>query len=755
ALFLSRRPINDKQLNELTLFSPGSQKKGNLIFLADELARYGKSVEYMRVYAFIDRIFPLNDIEKSHYQLKAAQSALSIGALTKAEQFYGKSLEQSKSLRCTSETQRSCDKLRKEQRDFLISWNNEEKTKPSRSLQNSYTTFMKYNPEDIQMGYWAAQLAHQRGDLKVAHNHYKVVSQESRKQKSPLAQKLFDQSLQSQIVIAESTGNQEIKSDTYRNYIAVKPDGKYAIESRYQLAYLDYEKKQYQKAQSQFEELSKISLSELTNSDRALIKKSADLNLDCLALLQEDKKIIFWSSHYSKIWPKNSNEFLVIKRRATLKYATKVHNDKKSDKEELQEALIAMRQLSFRNVSEKEQLILLTTQALIAEKIRDTRELQRSSKKILTYKSATASDRKFALRQLIWVAEVHLDFKSAYQLTKQLGRDNLSQSSYILRLALLADLAGVSPKNHYQEYLRRYPYGSQNYEVRARLVLMDRRPWKALNQHLRFLRNRPQILADLTFEIFAQHRDLQRLQDVAKVKGFRTTDSGRLLQRHLDYTDVFRAAQRLSKQKIISTNDRRLKQTLTARLQLINQMESEFQRASARKEWGIQTLALTYLRKEYLNLYNTITQLPIPRGLNKEERTRYQSALLAEANPYKLKSEKISEKLNKAWKDSTYLDYLSQSKSESKLSVRTLWATEAQYLSQVAPSWRKGRLNQIASRSQLNSRKISKAKNELKSDPFNADKVENLQSLVKYSGQESMSSFLSARLDQINKEKKQ
>lgn len=754
ALFMSRKPISTRELNKLSSISPETTKKANLIYLAGELARHGKSKSFMQVYTYIDQHYPLTELERADYQLKAAQSAYAIGHRKSAANYYVQSLKQSKGLRCKKSEQRACDKLKREQRDFLLTWNKEEKLNPSASLQASYLAFADSYPKDIQAGYWAAQVAHQRGDFVTAHAAYHKVSKESRKQDGPLAKKLFDQSLKAEINIAEATGNQKIKEQTYANYLAVRPRGKHAIESQYQLAYLNYEKKRYEKAQKQFDKLSRITLQGLSSTDRSLIKKSADLNLDCLAIAKEDRAIIAASVAYSKKWPKHRTSFQKVRRRATLNYATKILKDKKSDRDELRSALIELRSLSFRLVAEKEQITLLTTQALIAERIRDFRELKRSSRKILSYKIATRSDKEFALRQLIWVAEVHLQFKTAYRLSQQAGRGKLSPSSHILRLALLADLANLDPIKHYKEYLRKYPRSHQANQVRARIVLKSRQPWKKLKSFEKELLRSPKLFADLTLEVFARKKEIRKAEALLKIRKFRRSASAQILQRHVDYYHYFNLTESVRKHRLKSKSDTQLRSSLKQRLALITNLESQVRRAVVRKEWGLQTIALTSLGKEYGRLERDILRLPVPRGLSKAERQRYRQALITEAAPYKKKSLEISKRLEKQWKSASYVDYIARTKERSPSPLNRLWAAEGRYLGAVAPNWKKGRLKRIASLPKTNSRQIVKAKVAIQHDPFNRSKIEELKKLVDDSGRPSMSTFLSARLADLKKEQR-
>src|SRR5690606_19144741 len=105
------------------------------------------------------------------------------------------------------------------------------------------------------------------------------------------------------------------------------------------------------------------------------------------------------------------------------------------------------------------------------------------------------TDREWAMSQKVWVSELKLNFADAYRLSLKMSFPHLSKADRELRLALLAELAGLDARKHNEAILKLSKNTRAKNLVRVSLIRSSGNPWKELDRHRDQLRKTPDLLA--------------------------------------------------------------------------------------------------------------------------------------------------------------------------------------------------------------------------------------------------------------------
>ena len=139
--------------------------------------------------------------------------------------------------------------------------------------------------------------------------------------------------------------------------------------------------------------------------------------------------------------------------------------------------------------SEKEKVDYYKTRIAYAEKAQNTREVSNSAR-LLGQLKLSASDQEFVVERQEWAAEMSLDFATAYRMSEKMKMSKLSASDRLLRLALLAELAGSDPSSYEQAYLRQHPQGDKANAIRVKMVRNSGNPQRGVESSTALLEKR-------------------------------------------------------------------------------------------------------------------------------------------------------------------------------------------------------------------------------------------------------------------------
>jgi hypothetical protein len=368
-------------------------------------------------------------------------------------------------------------------------------------------------------------------------------------------------------------------------------------------------------------------------------------------------------------------------------------------------------------------------------------------------KSLTADDREWTMAQMVWVAELELNFAESYRISQQMKLKDLSNADRELRLALLAELAGLDSRRHNEAFIRASGNVRAANLVRVSLIKNSSHQWQDLESQTRYLKQTPDLLAALTLEVFANHPDYKKAAAILRTTGISRYAAGQTLQRHLDLKEFYAFDKQIRSHRIYGYSDQAMQKTLKERLKLIALNEKHAQSAIRSHDWTLQILNLSQLSRENRRLYHDIQALPIPRRLSAAEKAKYQQILHTQSTPYLARAEKIETELGEMWSQSNSVQNLQAAYMTATPEIQKLYREEIIPLAQNAPSGAKNRLTNLLNTPyrRPSQKDIMMARRELQTNPFDISKAEHLRDLESQGGGRAMVVYLDERILQLKK----
>ena len=754
ATFIAKGRVTDAKINQLMDLSPEADRKSNLQYLGEESDRLGNREGSLLVWARYSQENDLKPGENLEIQVRIAlvnygrgQKAQSLEDLKVAMQMWKEKGCKDKEL---------CSELQAKIRSTIINWNKSEKIKPSNTLIEAYEVYNNQFDKDVEMQFWAAQAARVSGQFARASQLYRKASitaaglmSAARGEEKEKIKKTFEGALLSDIEMAEASKDLKTREDAYNHYLKINPDGDKAFETRYQRAHVYSEMKQAQKASEEFYALAMSS--EKNHQD--LKEKSADLALDEQAVLKDDKKLESWAMTFMKKFPKKANEFAKIARRSIVNQAVAVNNSKESSDSKVESALEHLKEAPLQGSTQEELITIAKTKMLMAERVKDLKTVRTSADELIRIKGVSDADRANAMTRKLWVAELELNFGEAFELTKKLKLSGMSEEDRLLKLAMLAELSGKSSRGYYEQYLQRARNIENANIVRSKIVKSSSNPWRELNKHMNHLSKTPKLLADLTLEIYANHKNLNELSRILKVRGVGQTPSGQTMARFLFFKDFAPIEGKIRRGRLYASSDALLKRTLRERVENLRLADYWANRTIQLGDWSLQVITLAIVSQENERLYNDIMKMPIPRGIKGDQVNEYKKLLSSQAEPFRQKHESVEEKLNDMWNARKSLNPILEAYADSRGAVRKILSEELRSLARYAPSSAASDI-----KSALNDRidapsqsALQRARVALKNDPFDKSRIESLKKLEIEKGSNTMVAYLDLRLSEMQK----
>jgi len=755
AVFLAHSKVGTRQIELLKQLSPDSARKSNLHTLATETDRLGQKSSSLIVWAaYVDD----NDVksdEKLEVQARVAQIYYDMNQQEFAATSFEKIMDMWTKLGCKDEAQ--CKDLKARLRKFVVAWNKGQKKAPSEFLFRVYDAYNRTFPHDAEMLQWEAIVAR---DLKkhkesaaLFHQACEEAQVELKKNPSNKDMRaILDASILTEIEMAEKSGDPKAREKAYNYYLQFDPNGSRAFEVRYQRAQVFYSSNRFQEAFSEFHYLA----SQPTKDNRDLRIKSADLALDCLVALKDDKSLQVRSLEYARLFPERKTEYLKISRKATMTLvANNVKNQKSTDHGDYKADLAALSQVNMDGADDAEKIKFYKNKLTVAQKAMDLNSVKDSAGKLLAIKSLSGEDREWTMAQQVWVAELQLAFAEAYQISKKMNLKELSKPDRELRLALLAELAGEDSRKHNENYVSLTPDTRKSNLVRVTLIKTSHSPWMELERQAKHFRGAPDLLAGLTLEVYAGHPDNKRAEHMLRSTPIARYATGQALQRHMEMKDFSAFDKKLHSHRVYGYNDAVIKRTLKERLNLLGQAEKHAQTAVRKHDWTMEVLTLSELARENRRLYQDILALPVPHGLKAQDRARYQQLLRTQSQPYLTRAEKIEAELGEMWGNSNSVQNLQAAYMTATPEMQKFYRDEIIPLAQIAPSGAKNRLQNLLNTPyrRPSQRDVLLARRELQQSPFDISKAERLRELESQNGRPAMVVYLDERISQLKKGK--
>jgi hypothetical protein len=455
------------------------------------------------------------------------------------------------------------------------------------------------------------------------------------------------------------------------------------------------------------------------------------------------------SKAYAVAFPSHREEYRGIYRKALLHEAVALL-DIKGETKYKKEILAKMVKIPFKNVPEKEQILLLETQVRLAKIVRDLDEMMRSSKKMLTYKKLDLKKSHFAYNNLIWASKVTLSFSQAYLYKKrQLNRSKRNKTE-IAQLALLAELAGKNSHAHYEEYLKRSHGVLEGNRIRAKIVQSSHIPWGEIKDRIHRMKRSPLLLSELTLETYARFKNTKAAEMVLSHANVAAKPAGKILRRHLEIPKFKRVKNRLVGHKMATRGDAAVQRAIAKRVELLAEMEAIANAAIDRKDFPLQVASLTVLAKEKNRLAKELKSTPSPRGLNGDQLKQYQNILKQKIDAMTAEAIEIARTVDQSWKNEKYVEEKMSSRQQTPLVMQELYAKEAKMLLPFAPNSKKKALIKLSQVSNEAIKGLGQARRQVRQNPFSEEAVVKLRELEFMNNNQSHVAFLDQRLSELN-----
>lgn len=795
ATFLARGTLGASEIRLLDSLSPERAKRDNLHHLASEAERLGNRDGALEAWAvFLEH--ETKPTDRLEAMVRVAQIRFDLGQKDRALEGMGRAVETWKKQGCKEDRsddkggdkndgESKCLSLRMRLRKLVIDWNRMEKKKPSPMLLEAYQVYLSKFDDDVEMSAWAALVARETKQSRVAAALYhktSLLAAASLAGKRPLnpaekeytakdaqaTQEILEGALVSEIEMAELSDKLADKTDktkprregeidtralreaAYDHYLKLNPQGKMAAKVRYQRAHVAYERGDHKTALDRFDDFVSSSICQKPPTTEAadLCVKAADLALDTLVLLKDETAIEKHALKYAVIVPSRRVEYTKIARKSVLNQVARVNNDPQSSSSEVQRALEKLSRVNLAGASREETLTYHKNRLMLAEKARDLRETDRAADGLLAMKDLSAQDREYALSRKVWAAEMALEFPRAYSIALKCGMPELSREERALRLALLAELAGHNPRPHEEDYLSISHDRTKAALVRAKMVRSSHHPLAEIRKYEAHLARVPAVYAPLALEIFARTGDVGFAERVLRDRRIMREPAGAALARHLFLRDFASVQNRLARHGISSRSDALLARTLTSRVQLLGQAEQAAAQAIRSGDVLLQMVTLSVLAKENLRLHDEIIALPAPAKLKGPAREKYLKLVATKAQPYQVKHDEINAKLAVLWKDDAAIEAIAEDFTRVRRELKPVLAKDLRVVAGVAPSGPRRRIEKaLASDDERPSQgALVAARREVKEGPFNARRLATLKELEEKNGGETMVAYLDARI---------
>jgi tetratricopeptide (TPR) repeat protein len=749
AAFLAHGTVGSKEIAMLKNLSPESSRRSNLFLLGTETDRLGNKEASLLVWSAYNAEGETKGVEKLEIQIRIAQSEYDLGRHQQALENYDKAIALSTQTKCEEKDQDKCVELKTRMRNFVTNWNKALKVKPTVELLRAYQIYLKGFPDDAEMTQWAALVAREVKQYRDAVTLFRKSALLAKNDKSPASKKILEGSLLGEMEMAEKSNDLNLREASYTFYLETNPDGEKAFESRFERANVWYKQGKYPQAYSEFHYIATAP----GGSHRDIKIKAADLALDTLVLLKDDKSLEVRANEYAKIFPERRKEYAEIARKATLnQVASNLNSNKSTDVSAYKSSLAQLKTVNLAGASEQEKIKYWKNRITVALQTKDLNEVNEAANGLLGCKNLSQKDRELGYSQKEWVAELQLNFRDAYRWARQLSYPNLSQADRDLRLAFLAELSGSDSRRHYEDFLKHERNFHQRNLTRVTLVERSPHPWKELERHLSDLKRSPEMLAPLLLETYGRDRNVNAARRILARTTIAFTPQGRILAHQLDFNEFAYFHSRVASQHLKSSSDASLARSLKQRLDLLGEAGRRLQRFNRQHDSTMEVVALNLLAKENKRLADDLLRLPAPRKLSKMQKEQYHQLLRQKANGFYMQASNYERQWAAKWNERA-IDEITRNFQNASWEVQNVLKTEIQILSQNAPEGAKNRLLAALKerRERPSNRELLTARQELQSDPFDTSKIQRLRELEKQAGQMTMVSYLDARLLQMKK----
>ena len=752
ATFLSRKQVSVADGELVYNLSPESAKLANVSYLANEAERIGQVPASIALWRFAgERQSKPQARLEGHVHL--ANLEMTQKMLPDAIRDFEAALTLWNQIGAKCETA-ECNELHTRLRNFVIDWNTKEKKAPSAELLAAYRSYLKVFPTEVDMTIWAGKIASDlkdyAGSVSLYNEGARLASEATGEKKKDAADRL-ESALLGSIESAELSKDPALLNSAYESYLTHSRARTKAVEVRYQKVRLLYDKGDNEAAAQALRELA------LEKGDHEQIRKqAADLSLDALVQLKDDKRLEAWAADYARAFPKEAKEFSGISRKSILTQSAQIASQ--DNPEALESAWKTLTRFDLANASQDEKITYYKNKLILAEKLGKFAEARDAVEQLLRMPQLPAADTQYALARKAWLAELILDFDTALTTSEKITTDEFKGDKKWLKLAMFAELAKKDPTPFYNEFLKDSKDGDKNAAIAAQLVRESKEPLREVERKQALLSKNPNLLGDLYLEIYGTNSTPEVAKKALAAPGVAQSPGGKVIARAILLDDIAKLRSKVESHQLDGSNQKKMAATLKGRVALIGDVEKLATRAVESGDWTSQLVALDLLAKQNDRFYQEILSLPVPAGLSPEEEQQYLQLLSQQAAPHKTRASDVSAKVSEFWKNESALANLETAMQNETGGRRRLLTKEIEALKSVAPDDRKEQLQAmtgekpetaVADGTQGVKPKLTQlegARQAVRDEPLSRERLERLLRIEKELGHAPMVAYLEGRI---------
>jgi hypothetical protein len=745
ASFYARDTISNQTIQKLSQMSPSTHRMQNIYYLASEADRLGKKKE-----AALAWMFYLSNAEQKKEALEAQIRIMKLkrdtGDLRGSVATFKQVQEAWNKNGCGDK----CEQLQNEVKRWIIDWNREEKKIQSTQLTQAYVIYTEIFPHDEEMLFLGATTAQQRKQYKNAFDFFRqaaIVSHANLNKKLSDEEKIkkiktLNEALIGEMDMAETLKNYDLRMMAYQHYLSLNPQGERTFEVQFQIAKLYFEIKNFEKAASLFKT---IATNDQVKSHRKEQIEAAHLSLNSLIQLKNDEAIENLSLEYANRFKEEKNEFYKIHRKSVLNTVAAKINAKKADNTDL----VKLKSIHMVDSTANEKKSLYKNMYLLSLHLKNFKEALHANLNTLSLKDLSEAERNQTLQDRIWLAEMELDFKEAYQITNKLPGTMTAEKA--LKLVWLAEMASIRPDKHEDDFLKLSHNRKLRATVIARKIQRQIFPQKKIKPYLEELAQSPEVLAKLSLEIYSKNGNKEILEKSFSYPSVRRSAFAGLISRLLNYSFIQKDITKLSSLRLKAQSQSSLKKSLEERMKLLSQFEVSLKNSVRSKDLNLQAIFLNVLKHENLRLHNDLLALPVPKGLNKEQLEQYKSLVSQQAAPYKMKSEKVDNSLQALWSQSGWIEELAKNYRLARIEYKPALKEDLKQLMRHAPPSKFNYFQQALNEksSYPSQQSLLQAQLNVRNNPFEESGVSKLKDIEEQRGNDFTVAHLEARLTQM------
>lgn len=776
-VFFAKTGFSEKDIDSLWNLSPLHARKSILMDLAEEAERTGQKRAAIAVWSKlanqpIDRKNKDNALvgrERIEAQTRVATLRFGLGEKAKAVTDFKQVMLLWKKNSCEPEAE--CALLQKRLRKLVIDWNKNEETNLSRELLSMYTIYAAQFQDDSEMAFWGANVARELKANREASILYHQAAEEAAKTLSGPKKELakdekqtaqirtvFEGSLLAEIEMAELAKDSKLRDQAYNHYLALNASGPKALEVKYQQAHVQYDAGQTAKAADMFYAIAAREDVCRAKSAPALCRQAADLALDSIVIVKNDERLEATATEFAAIYASGgSKDFSAIARRARLNIAAKAANG--SSTSAMNENLKKLTDSNLKDASREDVLLTHQNRFVLAEKTRNFAAASAAAVAIINFKGATDAEREDAMAKRLWVAEMQLDFPTAYVTAKQMKMAKVKPAERELKLALLAELSGRDARPHLTKFIALTHDRKAELAARVKLIKASNYALAEFNRHFAAISKDSELLASVGLDVYARHPAPKLAKQLLAVRGVAKMPEGAVLVRAGEMKAIESWAKKLSQMKLpVGASDKTLQKSLASRVKTLSEADIFANKQIKSQDGWLQALALQTVAVENRRLKNEIMALPIPKGLKANDAHRYNVLIAHQVAPFEIKAIKIDQKLAKFWADQP-AERFARAIEQSTGPKRSLFIKEAKSMIAVlnilsaakGPAAAAERLTQAVNSEtpEVRPASLASAREDVRQNPFDVESLKHLRSLEAEAGRDTMVTYLDSRMTRL------